>query len=1085
MLCLVLAPLFALASPIVNHDLDVTLDIKSRRIDVVDRLTLDTARTMVEFTLHAGMKPMIDGAQVEITSLPHGDGAPADLVRAVFQAPTRKLVVTYGGVIDHPPVQLASEHQRSFRDTPGTIADEGVYLSASSRWLPSLHDGSELVTTKVSVRGLPEGWRALCEGDAVRGAPGVQNAWISTTPSDNAHLVAGPFIEVKQRKRGVDVLIWLRAKEGVLPPDGAALAQRYLEVTGQYLELYGDLIGPYPYGKFALVENFWETGWGMASFTLLGSQVIRFPFILHTSWPHELLHNWWGNGVFVQDGNWSEGLTAYLADHLHAEHEGKADEYRRTTLQKYQDFVATNAALDFPLQVFGARSSAASEAVGYGKWLMVLHMLRQKLGDDAFKRALQKLWQEHRFERATFDDVRAALQAQTKEDLAPFFQAWVQRTGAPRIRWSDIRQRTDPDGARRVDVVLEQTQAGEAFPMAVPVVVTTNDGRSIASVVAFTTAKSASTSIPVPAPAVRVDVDPFADTFRALLQGETAPALSRALGAKSALFVLPRLAAQSERDAWQKFARTLCESCRVIDDKDVETLPTDAAIWVLGYANQLRGGIAAASARFGAHFEDRGFLTPGPYTRERLKSERTQPGKTSIVLALPHPLAPALAMTFVGAHDSSAIASLARKIPHYGKYGYLAFSGDRVENSLKGQWQPDASPLTVFLGATRPALALKSGAALAPLPPPFDADRMLADVRALAQLQGRGRGSKNLDKALDLVKESLKTTLPEVSLACDVAVLPAVCNVVATLPGKDRTQPAVVLGAHVDHLGTVSGKVHPGADDNASGVAVVLEVARALAKQGPFLRDVVVVAFSGDEAGLLGSRAFVRALADGGAAATGRVHSMVNLDTVGRRGKRPLLILDGDSATEWVHIARGIGFTTGVPSQLAKDGGGASDQQAFIEAGIPAVQIFSGPHADYHRSGDTADKVEARSLVDAAVLAREMVAYLADRKEPLTAKGATAGGAVSAGPRRASLGTVPDMAFPGPGVRLEDVVAGSPAAGAGLRTGDVLVRFDGAAVEDLRGYSDLLKAKQPGEKASIVIVRDGKELALDVTLVER
>jgi aminopeptidase N len=104
------------------------------------------------------------------------------------------------------------------------------------------------------------------------------------------------------------------------------LAGRYLEATARYLAMYEKLLGPYPYGKFALVENFWETGYGMPSFTLLGPRVLRLPFILHSSYPHEILHNWWGNGVFPDygQGNWAEGLTAYLADHLLGSSRGRA-----------------------------------------------------------------------------------------------------------------------------------------------------------------------------------------------------------------------------------------------------------------------------------------------------------------------------------------------------------------------------------------------------------------------------------------------------------------------------------------------------------------------------------------------------------------------------------------------------------------------------------------------------------------------------------------------------------------------------------------------------------------------------------------
>ena len=116
----------------------------------------------------------------------------------------------------------------------------------------------------------------------------------------------------------------------------------------------------------------------------MGSRVIRFPFILHTSYPHEILHNWWGNGVYVnrQGGNWSEGLTAYLSDHLFPDLNGKGDRYRFQELMKYASYV--NAKNDFSLSQFKGRTNMASQAIGYGKLVMVLNMLRLELGDKVF-----------------------------------------------------------------------------------------------------------------------------------------------------------------------------------------------------------------------------------------------------------------------------------------------------------------------------------------------------------------------------------------------------------------------------------------------------------------------------------------------------------------------------------------------------------------------------------------------------------------------------------------------------------------------------------------------------------------------------
>ena len=1092
----------AAAVDVVEHEVTVSVQPAAGGIEWVDRLRVPAALKAFSIELHPGLTATITGARV----VKH------DQQRGAFDLEREAdvVVVTARGRIVSPPVQAATEHQRSFQETAGTIEARGVYLSPGSRWLPAVVDDNGvglLASGSVTVTGLPPGWSALSEGALQRDdKDGV--TWRETKALEGFHLIAGPFSKVKETRRGVDVMIWLRQGDGPQgrsdAPDAQALADRYLEVTGQYLEQYETLIGKYPYAKFALVENFWETGYGMPSFTLLGSQVLRFPFILHTSWPHELLHNWWGNGVFVgAGGNWSEGLTAYLADHLNAEQQGKGAEHRRTTLQKYLDFVDVDGASpglqgkDFPLVDFRGRDSAASEAIGYGKTLMLFHMVRRQVGDAAFAKGLQLLWTSKQQQPATFDDVAAAFSQASGSSLAPFFTAWTTQTGIPTLALRSVAEARSKSGVRTVIVVVEQTQAGPLFPLEVPVVFTTVDGRSIASRVRLKD-RSGTTSVQLPGAALaRVDVDPFFDVFRRLSASEVPPSLSRALGARKMVFVTPTFASKDEQAAWGAFAKAICAEegnagrCTVVDDQQVGTLPKDAAVWILGYGSYLRGGAFVFTKPRGLRFDDRGVFPPGAWERvlaakgttdrlAALKKERVDPAATGFAVVVDHPRNPALAMAFVGAPSAKMIPQLARKLPHYGKYAWVGFSGDDATNNLKGQWSPSSSSLTFFAGGTQTALALKEPAPLATLPPPFDGAVLLDTVKALSdsKLEGRGRDSEGLQTARKMVQEKLVTAgIKATSIDCD-ATDKTICNVVARLPGTDPTLARVVLGAHLDHLGKQKKKVFPGADDNASGVAVALEVARQLSKS-PGARGVDVVFFDAEESGRLGSLSYLAR------APKGSIHSMVNLDTVGRlQDQKPLLVLDGDSATEWVHIARGVGFTTGIAVELAPQGGGASDQQSFREQGIPAIQLFSGPNADYHQPTDTADKVSSSSLVKAAVVTREIVAYLRDRKEPLTAKGA-APASTPTSERRASLGSVPDMRFKGPGVRFDDVVTGSPAERAGLKTGDVLVRFDGGAVTDLRSYSELLKPKKPGDTVKVVVLRDGKEVAVDVVLGAR
>jgi len=331
--------------------------------------------------------------------------------------------------------------------------------------------------------------------------------------------------------------------------------------------------------------------------------------------------------------------------------------------------------------------------------------------------------------------------------------------------------------------------------------------------------------------------------------------------------------------------------------------------------------------------------------------------------------------------------------------------------------------------------------------------------------------------------------------------------VIGILPGANdamRDQSAI-LGAHVDHLGTGwpdvhagdEGKVHPGADDNASGVAVMLELARVLAAGGRLPRTVLFIAFTGEEAGRLGSKYYaahpVRPLA--------KVEGMINLDTVGRLGTQKITALGTGTATEWQHIFRGASFVTGIESRSVPESIESSDQVSFTEQGVPAVQIFTAAHADYHRPSDTADKIDVAGLAKVAAFVKEGIVYLAERPEPLTnaIRPAAPKPQAEAGPpspsvppaaaasqgRRVSFGTVPDFAFPGPGVRVTGLVPDSPAAKAGIQEGDIIMRINDAAVGSLQEFSNLLRALSPGQRVAVVLRRGAADVKVDVTLAER
>ncbi|HNX50432.1 MAG TPA: M20/M25/M40 family metallo-hydrolase [Thermoanaerobaculaceae bacterium] len=1007
-------------------------------------------------------------------------------------APAR-VEITYSGVIDHPLAMQGEEYQRSFSETPGLITREGVFLAGTSFWVPTF--GDELMTFEMTVRDLPPGWHVVSQG-ARRAEPAGDEAWTCGSPVEEIYLVAGPWTEYRDRAGKVDLFAFLRA------PD-ALLARRYLEATKRYLVLYEGLLPPFPYPSFALVENFWETGYGMPGFTLLGSKVIRFPWILTSSYPHELLHNWWGNSVYVASsgGNWCEGLTAYMADHLFAEQRDGGATYRRDTLKKYSDFVRD--AKDFPLSEFRSRTSAASEAVGYGKSLLLYHMLRREVGDTQFLAALRRFWHAHAFQRASFDDLAAALSAETGSNWARFLDAWVRRVGAPRLRIARADARVMPGGkGYQVELTLEQVQREAPFPVTVPVVVTVAAGPPVEASVRMS-GRRASLTVPTASQPLRLDVDPAFDVMRRLDPAEIPPALSTVLGEDVPTYILPAAASENERAAWRELVSTWQKgkpSVRVVEDRDLGELPA-GNVWVLGWSNTFAALVMAQEAPGGTG-ADRESVTLG--------GQRLERSGLSLVQVARHPGDADRAVALIGADPIAAIPGLARKLPHYSKYGYLAFRGEAPDNIAKGVWAPTGSPLVrALVAGPLASLQLPRRAPLAELPPAFDGPGMVRVATWLAdpQREGRGLGTPGLAAATDWAEQEMRSA--GLQAAGDEGFRQhftwrggqperemELVNLIGRVPGSEPSLTPVLVMAHLDHLGHGwpdvragnEGQVHPGADDNASGVAVLLELARTVAAQPPAPRPVIFAVVTGEEAGKLGSAHLLRGMpADGPPAAC------INLDTVGRLGEGKLYVLDTDSAREWPFIFMGAGATTGVPVALVAERLDTSDQTSCLQRGVPAVQLFSGPNADYHRPTDTPDKLDAAGLVKVASVAAEAITYLAGRREPLTvtiagttpAGGASATPSGPAGGRRVSLGTMPDFAFEGPGVKVAQVTPGSPAAAAGIREGDVLLAIDAQRLQGLADLSAALKAHAPGDVVAVTVQRDGKELGLAATLVAR
>ncbi|WP_437306681.1 M20/M25/M40 family metallo-hydrolase [Sorangium sp. So ce388] len=318
-------------------------------------------------------------------------------------------------------------------------------------------------------------------------------------------------------------------------------------------------------------------------------------------------------------------------------------------------------------------------------------------------------------------------------------------------------------------------------------------------------------------------------------------------------------------------------------------------------------------------------------------------------------------------------------------------------------------------------------------------------------------------------------------------------NVVGLLPARDGSPHAgeyIVLGAHFDHLGFGGNSysrapgvhaVHPGADDNASGTAMLLEVARRLtALPTRPDRNVLFIAFGAEELGTIGSRHFVD---HPPAALAGMkpVVAMINADMVGRMREDKLLVDGLGTSPAWKPIvddaARGLGFAL----QYGAEGFGASDHSSFTASRVPVAFLFTGVHEDYHRPSDTADKINAAGVSRCAVLTARMALALSQRDARLPFTDAPADPHRSMrGGFRASLGTMPDYAYQGPGVKLTGVRPDSPSSRSGMQAGDVIVRIGAHAITNIHDFMFALGDLEPGREVEIEVDRGGARVPLKV-----
>jgi hypothetical protein len=384
---------------------------------------------------------------------------------------------------------------------------------------------------------------------------------------------------------------------------------------------------------------------------------------------------------------------------------------------------------------------------------------------------------------------------------------------------------------------------------------------------------------------------------------------------------------------------------------------------------------------------------------------------------------------------------------------------------------------------------------------PTDSGVLFVQVKfadAAAWIKAEGRDLKEIETGIDKDLQPRSFTLTHLKVELDLDIRhdsKIVHNVAAYLPGQ--TNEYVVVGAHYDHLGlgdehslapSQIGKIHPGADDNASGTAGVIELARWFAQQPQQKRGILFLTFAGEEEGLLGSQYYVNhpilPLEDAAA--------MINMDMIGRIRDGKVYVNGTGSGTTLTKLVEDLKAPEGLHFDLSeKLGYGGSDYMEFTLKQVPVLFFFSGLHGDYHKPSDTADKINGSDAVKLLGYVGEVVTKLAtdpgrpqfvrlSEQEP-SGSGA-AGGGSGYGP---NFGSIPDFDEPPKGVRFADVRDGTPAAKAGLKAGDILIEFDGKEIGNLYDFTYALRAHKSGDLVTVKVLRGSQTIEAKVLLTER
>ena len=697
--------------PNIHHTLSAELIPTTHELVASDQIELDVNPQVTSVTFTLAYTLYVESIAMRTHSVSGGQGSRDEVVpfttvrppettvqRIVVSLPKdhgRKvtLVMSYRGQINDPPREPRHLRFVTPSETAGHIGLEGVYLSGESQWYPDVI--GSLSTYRVTAQ-IPQGWTVVASGrkeSETTTSGKTSSTWIVQDQSEAFTVVANKFVtRSREWKSQTGQRVELQTH---FLPDNAGLADEYLDATAKYLDVYVRILGDYPFDKFAVVENFFASGLGLPSFTLLGSGSIKRHYIQPYALGHEIVHSWIGNSVFNRDdhGNWVEGMTTYLANyywHELVQDVPQAFEQRRMMLDGYNLYVRPET--DYAVSQFLRKHDEKDNAIGYQKSAFVFHLLRQEIGDELFWRSLKSFVSSYRNRPADWRSIEEVFTRESGQDLRWFFEQWVEQAGAPRVSLRDVQaHRVKGEGGKEAwRLTVQIDQAEKPFRMAIPIRIVMKELTDIKSI-ALSHSQTSVAEFVLPDQPLRVELDPNFMTFRRLTRHQLPPMLNGYVTDphKTVVRAFSDPASPLQQIVSRIADHELMGSLRttVVSLKD-HSLPHEGSILVLAGADQRQAVQSVIQESCGDRIAlgDRGFQIDG----------QAYDGPTMAVLFSCHRAnGPGSVITVLYGVTSGAVEKMSRFLFYYGWHSVVIFQDGAVTKREVWHGSSDAKEVRI------------------------------------------------------------------------------------------------------------------------------------------------------------------------------------------------------------------------------------------------------------------------------------------------------------------------------------------------------------------------------------------------------